>query len=221
MQGLVFTYRKKRTRRSEKLREKAPEIKKALAKWGAVMFFSAALAGGLLCGCLTAGGLKPDTLKNLDFFFTTNLPDRLSGGALNAFTASFGSGFLFLLSAFLLGLSLWGAAAMPFVAFFKGYGVGVSAGYLLMTYGLKGLVFYLTALLPGIVVFSMALIYELGSAYHMYLKILKSLFSKACGSFFKDALREYSRRSLRYLAASLAAALIDTALWACLAGLFF
>ncbi len=220
MQGIVFTYRNKRERVGSKISKLVPELRRTVKKWGSVIIFSVTLVAGLACGCFTAGGLKPETLRNLDFFFTTNMPERLSGGALNAFAASFGSDFLFLLSAFLLGLSLWGIAVLPFLAFAKGYGIGVSAGYLLISYGLKGIVFYLVVILPGALLFSFALIYELSSAYYMFRRLFGSVFLKNSVGF-KEPLKKYTKRGLKYLIVTFAASLIDTALWQGLAGIFF
>ena len=184
------------------------------------MLFSLMLVIGLTAGSFCSGNLSRDTLKSLDFLFATNMPARLSGGALGAFCAGFASDFLFLLAAFLMGLSLWGAAALPFIAFFKGFGVGVSAGYLLMTYGLKGFVFYISVLLPGIVISCVALVYELGVSLSVFLSILRNVLGRTSGGL-KETLGRYLKSSLRYLIITFAASVIGSVLWVGLAGLFF
>ena len=218
MQGIVFTYRRKKREKKPRERRRL-NIKPIITKWGAVALFSVCLAAGLAVGCYSAGGLSERSLKSLDFLFTTNLPQRLEGGALNAFFAAFGSDFLFLLCAFLSGLCLWGVAAMPFIAFFKGYGVGVSAGYLLQSFGVKGIFFYITVLLPGIVMFSMALVYQLDGAFGIFRGMLAALFSKQAE--FRPSLAGYLKRGLKYLVITFSASLLDMILWTCLSGLFF
>ena len=218
MQGIVFTYRRKKREKKPRERRRL-NIKPIVRKWGAIALFALCLAAGLAVGCYSAGGLSERSLKSLDFLFATNLPERLEGGALNTFFAAFGSDFLFLLCAFLSGLSLWGVAATPCVAFFKGYGVGVSAGYLLQSFGLKGIFFYITVLLPGAVLFSLALVYQLGGAFGLFRKMLAALFSG--DAEFKPALSSYLKRGLQYLLITFSASLLDMILWTCLAGLFF
>ena len=184
------------------------------------MLFAIMLAAGLTVGCICSRGLSSGTLKNLDFLFTTNMPGRLAGGAWDAFCAGFASDFLFLFAAFLTGLSLWGAAALPFIAFFKGFGVGVSAGYLISTFGVKGFLFYISVLLPGIVISGAALVYELGAAFDIFRSVWRSLFSKEKQDF-RESVRLYLKSGLKYLVITFIASVTDAVLWVGLAGLFF
>ena len=217
MKGLTFTL-KKRTRRSRPT-GKTVDVKYIVRRYGTVIFFSLMLLVGLILGCVLSGKMSNSTLKRLDMLFTTNLPQRLSEGALGAFCASFGSNFIFLSLAFLLGLSLWGAAAMPIVSAFKGFGVGISAGYLISSYGLKGAVFYFTILLPGIILFSVALVNQLTSSYNVYVRIMSALLKRNRYGF-RDAFRLYLAQSLYSLLLALGAAVIDVLLWCVFAGLF-
>lgn len=220
MQGIVFTYRKRKSRNKTRQTYRKDGVKRFFRRWGGIIFFAVMFVLGLSVGCIMSSDLSDSTLKNLDFLFMTNMPERLSGGAINAFCAGFASDFLFLAAAFILGLSLWGVAALPFIAFFKGFGVGVSAGYLLTAYGFKGIVFYVTVLLPGIAVFAMALIYELNAALGIFRRLYLTLFGKAKRDF-REPVRMYLKSSLKYLIITFAAAVVDAALWIGLAGLFF
>ena len=220
MQGIVFTYRKRKQSGKTRLVKTKKDLKILLRKWGGVMLFSLTLVIGLTVGSLCSGNLSRETLGNLDFLFATNMPARLSGGAWGAFCAGFASDFLFLLAAFLMGLSLWGAAALPFIAFFKGFGVGVSAGYLIMTYGLKGLVFYISVLLPSIAISCVALVYELGVSLSVFRSILQNVLGRTSGGL-KATLGRYLKSSLRYLIITFTASVIGSVLWVGLAGLFF
>ncbi|MCR5653734.1 MAG: hypothetical protein K6F88_08040 [Ruminococcus sp.] len=220
MQGIVFTYKNRRRRKKIRAVINKQGIKLFLGRWGGITLFAFMLAAGLTVGCICSGSLSSDTLRNLDFLFTTNMPERLSGGAWGAFCAGFASDFLFLLAAFLMGLSLWGAAALPFIAFFKGFGVGVSAGYLILTFGVKGILFYVSVLLPGIVISGMALIYELNAALGIFRTVCRALFGKAKVAF-KEPAALYFRRGLKYLILTFIASVTDAVLWFGLAGLFF
>lgn len=229
MKGIVFSLGKNERKRSKPQKSSAnkrfgissrkPDVKYLIKRYGSVAFFTAMLICGLMAGALISNSISKDTLLRLDFLFTTNLPDRLDGGAFTAFCASFASDFLFLLLAFLMGLCMWGIVALPFITFFKGFGIGVSAGYLFSTYGLTGAVFYLSVLLPGILVFSMVLVYMSSSSYNIFKRLCKSLFSKG-DNYFSASLKIYFQKSFLYLLLSLFSALLDMILWCLFAGLF-
>jgi hypothetical protein len=70
--------------------------------------------------------------------FTTNLDARLGQNAVSTFCACFASDFIFLTVVFLLGLAPWGIPFLPFISAFKGFGTGLTAAYLIITYSLKG-----------------------------------------------------------------------------------
>ncbi|MGN1129865.1 MAG: stage II sporulation protein M, partial [Ruminococcus sp.] len=143
----------------------------------------------------------------------------IENGGMGAFCGSFCSNFLFYLLTFLFGLSLWGIAFLPFLSFFKGFGIGVSAGYLFTSYGFTGVVFYLTILLPGIFLFSMVLVYMSTSSYNISKRILKFLFSKEDFSII-SSFKIYFKKCLLYLLITFFSALLDMSLWYVFAGLF-
>ncbi len=217
MKGITFTLKKRTV--NNRAGTSTIDVKYIVRRYGKVIFFSLTLLCGLILGCVISGEMSEDTLKRLDMLFTTNLPQRLSDGALGAFCASFGSNFIFVFVSFLMGLSLWGAAALPFVSAFKGFGVGISAGYLISSYGLKGAVFYFAILLPGIILFSIALVNQLASSYNIYARIM-SVLLKRNRFGFRDAFRLYLTQSLYCLLISFGAAAVDVLLWCVFAGLF-
>lgn len=220
MQGIVFTYRKRKQYEKVRVKKTKQDLKSLFRRWGGVVIFAFMLVLGLTVGCICSGSLSSGALKNLDFLFMTNMPQRLSNGAWGAFCAGFASDFLFLLAAFLIGLTLWGAAVLPSISFFRGFGVGVSAGYLLITYGFKGILFYISVLLPGIIISAMVLIYELNAALGIFMKVCRKLFGKTTVDF-REPLRLYLKSSFKYLVITFFAAVTDTVLWVGLAGLFF
>lgn len=218
MRGLVFTVNRKKRIRDNYIHKK-PDLKYFFKRYGAVAFFTAMLIIGLTAGSLMCNKFDNDTVARLDFFFTTNITERLKNGAFGAFCASFASDFLFLLLSFLMGFSLWGVALLPFIVGFKGFGIGISAGYLFINYGFKGMLFYLAVLLPGIFLFSMALIYQSACSYILFKKLYKSLLSKQELSFIAP-MKIYFQQSFKYLLLTLFSAVIDMILWYVFAGLF-
>lgn len=211
MRGLILTFKRRRF-------HGLPDIRGILRRYGAVIFFSLTLAGGLLTGSLLSGLIDSETLKRLDILFTTNMPDRLRGGVAGAFCASFCSDFLFLLTAFLLGLCVWGVAGLPLISFFRGFGIGLSAGYLFTSYGMKGVMFYLIVLLPGVCVFCAALVYELCASFDMYRRMTRLILGRETRGF-KRALAVYLRKSAVYLLAALIASGLDVLLWFAFSGM--
>jgi hypothetical protein len=223
MKGIVFALNKNKpkgfTDKSRKRFFHFPDFKYLLRRYGAVAFFTAMLIFGLATGTVVSKDFTSDTLSKLDFLFTTNLPQRLTDGAVGAFCAGFASNFLFWLFAVLMGLSLWGIIFLPATVFVKGFGIGVSAGYLFTNYSVSGLVFYLAILLPGIFLFSMGLVYQCASSYNISKKLFKILFLKEEYSF-KAPLKIFFKKSLVYLLCALLASVLDMALWFTFAGLF-
>lgn len=221
MKGVIFTLKRRRISRGfSGLRLPGfSELKTFFSRRGSLLFFLFAVTSGLVLGSVCVSGFDEKTLKALDFLFTTNLPEKLKGGFAGAFFASFASGFLFLSAAVFCSLSLFGAVCLPFIAFFKGFGIGVSAAYLVMNYGVKGALFYLFVILPGVFVFTMILVYELSAGLSFNKKMLLNIL-KGNTYPLKGALTAFLKRSLKYLAGSLAAALGDAVLWFLLSGLF-
>ena len=113
------------------------------------MMFCAVLFGGIIFGAVSSRNADIKLLQRLDFIFQTNFNIRCSQGLISAFVSSFASSVMLLTVVFLLGLSLWGGFISPVVPFFKGYGYGLSVGFLYGAYGLKGIFYNILVILPG------------------------------------------------------------------------
>ena len=111
--------------------------------------FVATLILGIAAGAFAGRCADDELMKNLDILFLTNYRVRCTQGLADAFIASFASVFLFLLILFLSGLSLWGCCISVIMPFIKGYGYGLSIGYLYMNYGFSGILYNLLVILPG------------------------------------------------------------------------
>ncbi len=221
MKGLVFTFNKRLKKEKIKSKKSTQSIdfKYLIKHYGSVFFFTFMLILGLAFGSIFYNKITDNALSKLDIFFVTNISERMENGFFGAFCASFASNFLFLLSAFLMGFALWGMAFLPFIILFKGFGVGISAGYLFTSFGFKGAIFYLVILLPGIFLFSMALVYQCATSLSLNKRLVKKLYSADSFSF-KSPTMLYLQHSFKYLLISLFSAIIDMALWGLFGGLF-
>lgn len=190
-------------------------------RYSVVIFFTVVFAGGMLMGTLSAQGADEVTLKRLDFLFTTNLDARLGQSVLSTFTSSFASNFLFLLFVFLCGLAPWGMAFVFVAPAFKGFGTGLSAGYLFITYGFKGVGFYLLVVLGGTFIFCFSLIVQCVQAHLLSFRIARCVFLSKDDLPVATLVRAYLFRSLYMLILTTGAALLDMLLWTVFSGLFF
>ena len=100
--------------------------------------FALCFLAGMVLGVVMSLRTGEETLQRFDFLFHTSAAIRLEEPVSSIFAASFASSFLFLLVCFLCGLSVWGFLFVPAVVFFRGYGVGLTAGFLCAAYQWKG-----------------------------------------------------------------------------------
>ena len=111
--------------------------------------FMSILFAGISAGAVSGRYADQTLMENLDIIFLTNFKLRCTDGMLSAFVSSFASAFIFLLTIFLLGLSLWGEVITVVIPFVKGYGYGLAIGYLYTAYGFSGILYNILVILPG------------------------------------------------------------------------
>ncbi len=222
MRGFVFSLSRRKNYPKRSSRFNLRELPQAVHRYGTTLFFTFVFAAGMLVGSLSAKEADASLLLNLDFLFTTNLSQRLQQPVFSTFAASFASNFIFLFFVFLCGLAPWGVGFMWISPGFKGFGTGLSAGYLLVTYGIKGIGFYLVVMLVGTFLFSFALIIECIHAHYLSCKVARSIFG---GSENVQPLSAYTKsfmlRSLYMLLLSAVASVVDMLFWTVFSGLFF
>lgn len=222
MRGIVFTLTK-RSRTSQTGNKRNYSAFPALMRrYGTAVAFTFMYACGLLMGSISARNADDSLLDGLGFLFTTNLSVRMGQPAFSTFATSFASNFLFLIFVFLCGLAPWGMVAVYAAPTFKGFGVGLSAGYLFVTYGFKGVGFYLLVILTGTFVSSFALVLECIQAHYLSCRIAKTVFTVGENIQPVSAyVHSFLLRSLYALVLSAVASLADTLLWTGFSGLFF
>lgn len=221
MKGIVFSFKKSDKGKRQHHHITLPDIRYFIKRYGIRIIFVFLLLLGLSIGAVYARNADSVLLNSLDFLFTTNLDARLNQNVAGTFCACFASDFIFLFTLFLLGLAPWGIPVMPFIVFFKGFGTGLTAGYLFVTYSLKGAGFYLLVLLPGTFLFCIALIllsdYSFGFSKRMF---LYSMSRTAPKMPIRQGVISFCSRSMSLLIMAFCAALLDTALWTLFSGAF-
>jgi pyrroline-5-carboxylate reductase len=130
--------------------------------------------------------------------------------------AVFASAFLFVFACFLCGLSIWGMFLIPFIPFFRGFGLGLTAGYLYACYGGKGVLFTFIVILPGAYICCLAILLAARNGIG-FSHLLASLNSNKVNH---TKLKIYTLRFGVALGIVFLASLIDLLLSVCFGGLF-
>ena len=216
MKGIVFSLALPR-----RPRLRLPDFRALLKRRGTALLLAALLLLGLILGAAYARAADKQTLHSLDFLFTTNLDARLGKGGFGTFCACFASDFIFLLSAYLLGIAAWGMPFLLALVCFKGFGTGVTAGYLCLSHGMSGAGFYLLVLLPGTFLFCAALIGFAADALRFSRHAFSYTLSKQIpAASLRESLLRFTMRFFSALFVTFLASLLDAVLWTFFAGTF-
>lgn len=185
-----------------------------------LVLFSLALIGGMVFGAFFARNAEMAALDKLDFLFYSNFKTRAVQSVVSIFAASFASSFIFIFICFLCGLSMWGMIIIPAVLFFRGFGLGLTSGYLYAAYGLKGILFNLAVILPGAFVCCLAILLAAREGSRFSRRIASCGSSPEFGTISSQKMRLYLLRFGVILALAFSAALLDVLFSACFAGMF-
>ncbi len=109
----------------------------------------AVMIAGIAAGAIHGRSSDVETLKSLDVLFLTDFAAKRGEGLLSTFCASFSSAFLFMLALFVSGSSLCGCISSALIPFVKGFGYGLSVGYMYSAYGFMGILYNALIVLPG------------------------------------------------------------------------
>gem|GEM_PF-4558494 len=113
---------------------------------------------GITVGNLVFKNSSESFFKKISDLISFNFEVRSSGSSFNIFSESIFSSFIFILVIFSIGVSAFGLALVPLIIFFKGYCTGIFQSYLLLNFGLKGLIFFILVILPGLFVSILAIL---------------------------------------------------------------
>ena len=143
---------------------------------------------------------------------------RAGQSILGSAVGYFGTDFLFMLAAFLLGLC---AAGLPFLLLLpvlRGLGLGVVSGWLYRTYGVAGMGYSLLVLYPAAIVSVLLMLSYCKESMVMSGDMLLMLSGKVPRA--ENSLRLYTTRYLMLLLLSMLAAVLDALCFSAFSGIF-
>ncbi len=154
MKGILFSARKSR------ICLKRKDIVYFCHQHGANYLLLLSVAVGLILGAVCAGKADKSLIDSLDIVFTSDFTLRCNQTLLSSFMAGLTANFIFFTAVFLLGLSVWGSLGVPIIIAFKGFGMGITGGYLYSCYSFSGVGFFLLIMLLGCIISTLALIFQ-------------------------------------------------------------
>lgn len=185
-----------------------------------LVFLGLFLIAGLILGVIFIRNADYSLLKTLDFVFFSNVKARSALPVLSIFVASLASSFLFLLFCFLCGLSIWGAYCVPLAPLFRGFGMGITAGYLYAAYGFQGFLFHLAVILPGAFICLIAILIASKESMLFSKKIHFGRKSEEQEAQPKNNVRHFFIRFSILTGILIIGALVDVLTTVCFSGLF-
>lgn len=223
MRGIVFKFSRSirhRPLRLPRLSFSSQSFREFLSRYALQILFLMLFVTGLTLGAAYSGSADDTLIDRLDLLFTTNLESRSSMSGVGIYLSCFSADFLFVLAAFLLGMSAWGSIALPMLVLFKGFSVGLSSAMMFMLYRGVGIGFYLLVILPGTTLFLIGFIRYLRYAFALSIRYGRLTLKDGGESFRSLSMKSYLLHSLTALLFVLGAALMDTVLWLLFAQLF-
>ena len=185
-----------------------------------LVFLGLFLIAGLILGVIFIRNADYSLLKTLDFVFFSNVKARSALPVLSIFVASLASSFLFLLFCFLCGLSIWGAYCVPLAPLFRGFGMGITAGYLYAAYGFQGFLFHLAVILPGAFICLIAILIASRESMLFSKKIHLGRKTEEQEAQPKNNVRHFFIRFSTLTGILIIGALVDVLTTVCFSGLF-
>lgn len=185
-----------------------------------LIFLIICVMTGMMAGSLSIGYINMEALHKLDFLFLNDFKERISQSGIDIFISSFSSLVIFILLIEIAALSFWGTILIPFLVAFKGFGLGLTAGYLYFIYGLKGIAFYILILLPGIFISSIGIVLFSVGALKFSGKFAKKVLPGADNERLWNLFKLHIRKSGHSLIILVLAALADMSFMAMFSSFF-
>ena len=192
------------------------DLKDAIRANRAMFLLALLFLAGMAFGAVYSRSAGLRSLSRLDFLFAGNFKARAAQPLITIFSASFASAFIFVFACFLCGLSMWGAYFIPVVPFFRGFGLGLTSGFLYVTYGWKGFLYNLAVILPGAFFCCLAIL----AASLEGIRYSRALAVHRTAAAGEMPMRSYVLRFGAILAWACIAAVLDTLMSALFGGCF-
>ncbi len=191
-------------------------------RYGMVTFFIAVLFVGMILGAVKAGSANEELLDKIDVLFSGSISIRGDQTPAGTFINSFGTSFLFLALIYCFSMSPLGIIAIPLVMLFRGFGYGISSGFLCLTYGIKGLFYYILVMLIGAFISSLSLVYASQYCMDFSVSMLLSILGRPTfdGRGLKSKMSTLTLNCAYMIILIVFASLVDTGLYYLIGGLF-
>jgi len=130
-----------------------------IKRYGLISLFISLILCGMVIGASCVGITQDDIIKRIINTIVQHIVVNQDTVIIGVFADSFTLSFVFAASMILMSMSPFGIITIPAIMFARGVYCGVVSGYLCVTYGLKGLAYYICVMLIGTFVSSLALVY--------------------------------------------------------------
>jgi stage II sporulation protein M len=213
--AIRFPHYRKYGKRSN-FNDACSDLKQAVTMNKTICLLALLFLIGMTVGAVVSRNAGFRSISHLDFLFAGNFKARLNQPFVAIFSASFASAFLFILACFLCGLSIWGAFLLPAIPFFRGFGLGLTSGFLYAAYGWKGFLYNLSVILPGAFLCCIAILFGTMEG----IRYSRSLALHRVYAPGGKPIRIYVTRFAGILGCACVAAIIDTLMSALFGGFF-
>lgn len=164
---------------------------------------------GMAYGSIVAGFGDESLLHSLAFMTKGYMAGRVEQSLVETFLFSFLSSGGFILGFFLLGFSAVALPVIVILPLFKGLGLGVSIGYLYITYGIKGVAFCAAIILPAALFSTFAIILAARESFKLSLLFLATFIPKLQGTITPRVIKLYCAKFLVLFGIIAISSLID------------
>ena len=222
MKSIVLAVSPSERKQRFRVRRIALSLSYYIKKYGLISFFVFLLLAGIVSGASYCGAHDNAlTDKVIKYIMDRNLM-RDDPSVIGVFADSFTISFVFAAVCVLMSLSPFGVITIPTVIFARGFYCGVISGYLCVTYGIKGLWYYICVVLIGAFLSSLALVYISQYCMNFSASIVKEIFHKSQYKYvaLRDKLFEVILNTSFMIILIGFASLADTVLFFLVGGMF-
>lgn len=186
-----------------------------LQRYGMISMLIVILFLGLIMGAVRIGMTGSNALSRINDIIFKFLNLNSSQTPAASFVRSFSFSFAFIGLLYFVSISPTGLFFIPAVLFFRGFGYGLISGILCVSFGLKGLAYYITVILPGAFLSSMALLYLAQYCMDFSVSVLFLIFGRGTENNIglRPKLGEMTLNCTYMIIVTVFASLIDTALF--------
>lgn len=203
------------------LRKKKFNLKGFVSNNKTLVVLMCSLILGIIWGSFLLKNADASTKSYIDILFLNNFKPEIKSTPWMIFVSSISSTFIFIIMVFFMGLSAWGFVLIPFIPVLRGLCIGFCESYLYSSFGMKGLIFHLSVLFPGIILSSLAIILMSKEAMRISYNISSMIFLYDNKNDRKDLFKVYMMRTGCVMIIIVVSSVIDLIFSLLFSGLFF